>query len=444
MMRHIFLFLLLIPSISICAQLQESDIRYLGSFKIPLTSSSGKSYKYGAWGMGHYLDPVHGSSLYIRGHYTDGGSVGQLSIPSTLSMSDYASLTQATEIQPLTDITDGIGSTGLFTGSTEWEFYGMMPYDGRLILGATTDYIVGAGQIATHAASGFNLSIPNDFTGYESYGGSGYSSRFIGGYMATIPADKQSLFGGAKAVTGGVGHSIVSTTSLGPALSLFDPKLIANAASPHPVNTILYYSSNEGTGLSSSCPGTGMCEDAIFNANSVVGGVAIPSGYDSVIFIGTHDISHGQGFCYSTAECCSSDLMCDSSGFSVSGPYHGYNASVCTDGKGEHSASMKSVIWKYSISDLADVYNGTKTPHDPVPQLWTSALSAVNNGAVCAHTIKGVAYDDSTKRLYIAAGSDPQVYVFSVGESVPTPSSGFRPWAISGRSIAPSGRPIAQ
>lgn len=61
--------------------------------------------------------------------------------------------------------------------------------------------------------------------------------------MAAIPSDKQSLFGGSTAVTGGVGHSIVSTTSLGPALSLFDPDKIGTEASPHSVTTLLRYDS---------------------------------------------------------------------------------------------------------------------------------------------------------------------------------------------------------
>lgn len=409
----ILAFNMFFPELLSAVQLQESSIQYLGSFKIPLTSSSGKSYQYGAWGIGFYNDPTHGPSLFVRGHDTDNGSIGQLSIPATLSTDIYANLPQSTEIQPLTDITDGIGHTGLYTGESEWEFYGILPYNGRLILGATTDYITADGQTATHAASGLDLSVNNDFTGYESFGGSGYTSRYIGGYMATIPTNKQTLFGGAKAVTGGVAHSIVSTTSLGPALNLFDPDKIDTEPSPHPVTTLLRYSSASGTGLSSSCPNTGMCEDVLFNVNSVVGGVIIPSEYDTVLFIGSHDIADNDGFCYSTVECCSSNQQCDSSGFSPTGPYTGYNTPVCTDGKGEHSDSMSNVMWAYNLNDLVAVYNGTKTVSEPVPQLWTNVMAFMNSGA-CAPRVKGVAYDDVSRKIYVAAGSNPQIYVFKI------------------------------
>lgn len=157
-----------------------------------------------------------------------------------------------------------------------------------------------------------------------------------------------------------------------------------------------------------------MCEDALFNVNSIVGGVIIPTGYDTVLFIGSHDISDGDGFCYSTVECCSSNQRCDSSGFLIDGPYVGYNSPVCTDGKGEHSDHMANVIWAYDVNDLADVYSGTKTMYQPRPQLWTSVLSFMGNGSLCAPTIKGVAYDDTTGRIYIASGSNPQIYVFQI------------------------------
>ena len=90
---------------------------------------------------------------------------------------------------------------------------------------------------------------------------------------------------------------------------------------------------------------------------------------------------------------------------------------MCTDGKGEHSDSMSNVMWAYNVDDLAAVYNGTKTISEPVPQLWTSVLSFMNNGSACAPTVKGVAYDDTTGRIYIAAGINPQIYVFKINRN---------------------------
>ena len=403
---QLFFILLFVCSVN-AEQLTENDITYLGAFALPFPANV-STYNYGMRGMGFYNDPTYGPSLFIRGHdnydgknWTDGW-VGQVDVPATLGTGSWSSLPEASEIQNITNITDGKGDP--LSGTSEnWDIYGMLAYNGRLIYGATLDYGQTWQQTATHGASSFDLSNKNDFTGWERVGDSG-ATRYMGGYMGHIPSDKQSLFGGVDAVTGSVADSIVGATSAGPALALFDPDDIGNSPPPHSATQLLYYSTDAGTALSSNCPTTGACEDPLFNALSTVNGIAIPSGYDTAIFIGNHDIADGDGWCYgTTAECTS---------------YFGN--SLCTpDSKGEHSDSVKNVIWAYDIQDLADVYNRTAKPHEPTPELWTSVVSnAIGTGGSCDPRINSATYDDSTRRLYVAVGyTSPTIHVFEIASA---------------------------
>lgn len=391
-----------ISSTAFSAELQESNISYVGAFRMSATSGcSGQGYAYGLRGLGFYNDPTYGPTLYARGHDTwCDGSIGQVAIPTTFSTSTtWSELPEATIIQALADVTDGDGG-GTGTG---WDLYGIMPYNDRLIVGLNYDY--DSSQSYTHGASGFDLSVTNDFTAFEQVGGSG-DQRWVGGYMATIPSSIQSLFGGATAVTGGNSYSIISATSDGPAISLFNPDDIGNETPPHSTTTLLYYNITTGHGLSENCPSSGACEDPLFNVSSHVSGVVFPDGWDSVIFVGVHDIYEGDGYCYGTVEECTATL---------GGP-------ICTEGKGEHSDSMQPVIWHYPLSDIVDVYNGSQEVYEPVPDLWESAVSDINiTDAPCLSGIRGMAYDPDTMRIYVAAftdgGTHPTVYVFEIDEA---------------------------
>jgi hypothetical protein len=197
---------------------------------------------------------------------------------------------------------------------------------------------------------------------------------FVSGYMAPIPAEWQPRLGG-PAFTGFCCASIISRTSLGPALSVFNPDDLG-VKEPVPATEVLGYPVDR--------PGLGTWERGnttdhrIYNMGTEVRGVVFPSGSRSVLFFGT--------------TCARGSYK--PGGVDCSGPL--------------------TYVWAYDANDLLSVKNRRKRPWDVRPY----ATWALNQRFAPGNPVQGVAYDEANSRLYVsvamADGVLPIVHAYKV------------------------------
>ena len=191
---------------------------------------------------------------------------------------------------------------------------------------------------------------------------------------------------------------IVSRTSLGPAVSRFDPDhLSATGAKP-----LVYYPIDH--------PGLGPWAGANVNygGSDSMRGVVFPPGTSTVLFFGRH----GATFCYGPGTADPTKVGTIDPAVDPVDPY-------CYDpddsSKGVHGYPYSAYVWAYDANDLAAVRAGQMQPWDVRPYaVW--ALAAI--GA----QIGGAAYDPATRRLYLSEmfgdGTQPLVRVFLVSNAV--------------------------
>jgi len=356
--------------------LQLSDLQYLGAFRLPNGTSDQTSFAYGGTALGH--NPAN-NSLFLVGHdwYQ---LTAEVSIPTLVNSTNLNSLNTATLLQPLTDVTNGKASN---VGSGTYKMGGLLPYGGQLYSTVYLYYDASGSQTLSHYVSSPNLSIHNAQGPYPV----GSWAGIVSGYMALIPSEWQSSFGG-PALTGNCCLSIISRTSYGPAASVFNPSDVG-VNNPVPATPILYYPSAhplEPYGAAGS--------HVLFSGTTKIHGLVFPSGTRSVLFIGRQGVGP---YCYGEGSACGDPA--DSS-------------------KGEHAYPYKYQIWAYDANDLLAVKNGQKNPWDVMPYgVWNFNLPFESTGS--GHGIGGAAYDPATQRIYIsqsceASGCNPIIHVFKV------------------------------
>lgn len=376
-------------------RLQASDMTYLGAFALPPGYFGGSSFDYGGHALAPYFDESTSTqTLFMEGHAQRGGFVAQVRVPRRLVKSrDWEALPVATVAQEFRDITDGKLDQIDPSNPNPKFVYGLLPYNGKLIVGATNVY--SASQEVSHGVSGMTLAETNDFRGWYAFNRRvAAPPRALGGPMTVIPREWQASFGG-PALTGLFGISIVSATSSGPSATVFDPDAIG-VTNPVPGKTVLYYPLEHPACGSVNCETVQHNE---YNLTTSFGGMAFPPGTRSVLFVE----SHGTG-CYwyglwdrPTDGCTSPD------------PYQ-------QDVKGPHAPPYRYQIAAYDANDLVAVKNGTKRTWDPKPYAVWALTDLPANEAI----VKGAAYDAATGHLYITRdyGSQARVEVYRI--TIPT------------------------
>ncbi len=352
-------------------RVQRADIVYLGSFHLPEGDFGGSRFGYGGKGLCYYKAPGGTPTLFLEGHDWYPGQVAQVAVPSLGGT--------ATVLQAFHDVTDGalasLASSGSFV-------YGMMVYNGRLIVGASCYYDGEASQVNSHGVSGLDLSAPGDFQGFFPIAATA-TPRSLGGYMTPIPPEWRTLLGG-PALTGKGCLSIISNNSAGPCATVFDPDLVG-VQNPVPGFTLLYYPLAHPL-----APETSMNE--LFNLATHMAGIAFPPGSRSVLFFGRQ----GTGpYCYGIGSEC---------------------GDPCDDSHGTHASPYRHQVWAYDANDLLQVRSGTMQCWEVRPYaVWP--LEGMDSSG-CAD-MEGAAYDPETGRLYITEsyGEEPHVHVYQI--SVP-------------------------
>lgn len=374
-------------------------LRYSGAFRFPADESN--DYAYGGTSIGY--NPAR-NSLFARGHdwYQ---LVGEISIPTPVISSDYDSLPVASALQNQRDITEGhLGDVGEDGSAMDGcKVGGMLVYGDRLIGTAYAYYDAGGNARRSHFSSGLDFSLGGDFSGMHAVGE--WNPGFVAGYMALVPPRWQAALGG-PALSGLDGVPIVSRTSYGPTVSVFDPALLGTV-DPVPAALLVGYTYEHST---LGTWGNSTERNPQFNQASGSSGIVFPFGSDSLLFFGTSGLGipcYGQG---------TSDRSLDRT------PVPGTDGEVLYvydpigGAKGCHAYPYGAYVWAYRAADLARVASGGARPWDLIPYAtWELELPLGPEGG---KILCGAAYDPSTDRIFLsqynAQDASPVIHVFQL------------------------------
>ena len=378
--------------------IQKTDFTYLGAFALPQGDFGGSRFGYGGCGLSFHRNPAGGqATLFMQGHAWYPGQVAQVAVVAEASLvrsNDWNALPQASVLQNFSDITEGRLATSIGDGAS---VYGMLPYAGRLIVGASMFYDAGGDQVNSHGVSGLTLANTGDFQGFFPMNGTA-NPRSQGGYMTLIPSEWQALLGG-PAVTGKGGLPIISTNGCGPSATVFDPADVG-VTNPIPGTTVLFYPLADPLYAVDSTNG-------FFVLGTEIVGIAFPRGSRSVLFFG----KHGTGpYCYGCG-CDSGTLGSPTCATTVDCPEYCYDPA---DGsKGTHAYPYRHQVWAYDATQLVNVKNGTVQASDVQPYaIWRMDEMDTSGSA----SMVGAAYDPDSSRLYVAEGygEEPHVHVYRI------------------------------
>jgi hypothetical protein len=359
-------------------RIQSTDLTYLGTINITQNDANcGDSPNARATGLTFNPSGNGGAgSFYITGRNAT-HCVAEITRPPVGGT--------ATFIQNYSDPTNGtadkIGDcyNGCFIG-------GHLIYNGSLYLTAFSYY--DAGFTATRSLWRHSLTLTNHSGMVGPVAAGPGNQGMYNQYMDNVPSAFQSMLGG-PAVIGGCCFSIITRTSLGPALYAFNPE------NPGTVTPLLGYP--DGHQTLNSWGASGSHPEA--NPTTKIGGVTFIEGTDTVMFVG----HTGKGnYCYGEGSTCGDP----------DNPY-----------KGGHAAPYAHWVWLYDVDDLAAVKSGAKQMWDVLPyaNFELPALGAV--AVVDDWSANGVAFDPVAKQLYIFKGREsdgsawPQIHVFNVNVS---------------------------
>lgn len=367
-----------VPPLSALPLVQPPNLKEIGGFAFPAGTFAGTTFEYG--GNAIVFD-VKRQGLFIASHdYQQ--YYAETTIPALKAAAPY---NVGTFLQPFTDVIEGripLINPGDPNGN---KFGGAwLSADGSRLCTAWYAFYDGQGtQKLSHFCSGSDLSVTGDVVGPLAVGSLG--AGFVSGYMGVVPMAWRAALGGS-AFTGNCCLSIISRTSYGPAVSVFEPADLG-VKSVVPATPLLYYT---GANPLAQWDAT----STLFNGATHVRGVVLPEGTRSVLFFGrqgTGKYCYGQGGAFGT---------------------------TCIDpedtDKGTHAYPYQYQVWAYDALDLAAVKVGTKQPWQVQPYAtWTLPWRSGRQT-----DIRGVAYDPATGRIFVSQAfgdSDrPVVHVFTV------------------------------
>lgn len=436
MMKNTIILVFIFLSIPVFADplVQESDLTYVGAFRVPKGNLGGESIQSDTLGysQGGIAYNKINDSLFLYGHPYE-LMVTELSIPTLINSANINDLNTATVLQAPVDPSGGNRTNLTIAGtpvSGSVNSGGLLVDNNRLISTTFVFYDASNEGHRSHLSSSIDWTTDIGFTGMFRVGTniSGdvniANGGWVGGYMCSIPLNWQSSLGGT-AFTGQGGLSVISRTSLGPCLWVFTPSDLG-ATDPTPSTMLVGYSINNPT------LGTYEGTSLYFNSVSEMNGAVFPVGTDSVLIFGRHGLGPtGLGdTCYGTG----------TDNESLHGTPVGDGSIYCYDptsaAKGDHGYPYVYRIWAYNANDLLKVKNSTINPATSQPyqyyeitpySIWDLTFPHAIDGA----RLTGAAYDESTQRIFITqdagdiAGEPyPLIQVFSLNTTTPTVNAG--------------------
>lgn len=381
--------------------LQPANFVYAGAFRLPLGPDTPNSFDYGGTALAFY--PAHGSLLAVGNSQFQ--RTAEISIPTPVVSIHLADLPRATIMQTWTDVLAGRLNT-VDLGFGRSIIGGFAPLDADLVVTAWVYYDAGGDQVLSHFKTRTNFAAitPSDVVGpyqvvvpvpgYET-GGAG----FVAGWMVPVPAEWQADLGGPY-FTGQCGLPIISRSSSGPSVSVFDPTQIG--ISPSIAQMLLGYPYTQAT------IGAWNSTGQLYNAACDFGGYIAPAGTNSLLFFGR---SGGGPFCYGAGTDDPSLNLLPVPG----SPGQIYCYDPVYQNEGTHGYPYTFFVWAYDLHDLADVKLGRRHPWDVVPYAtWTLTLPfTVDN-----HLLTGATYDPGTQRVFLSCpgqdGALPVIHVLQL------------------------------
>ncbi len=376
------------PSATPDRLLQAQDLTYAGAFRLPVGATEQETFAYGGTALAYV--PAHDSLLVVGHDWYQ--KVAEVSIPrltkNTIHATDLAS---GAFRQPFKDVLDG-GIRRIGEGTAK--VGGLLPWGDGLIATAYLYYDGTGTQSLSHYRASLDFARPGSAQGPFKVGSLG--AGFVSGAMTPIPAEWQAALGG-PALTGQCCLSIISRTSLGPAVSVFDPADVG-VKPLVPATQVLGYPITH--------PTLGTCESTgeLFNCASSMGGFVFPDGTRSVLFFGR--VGSGK-YCYGLGV----------AGTPIANPAHGQEECVDpTQGsKGPHAFPYAYTVFAYDVLDLVAVKNRQKAAWDVRPyKTWTFEMPFQR----AARTINAAAYDPKSRRIFLSAafndGERPLIHVLTV------------------------------
>jgi len=433
MKKHIpiIVAIVMMPSVVFAGLVQETDLTYMGAFRVPQGEYGGTgddySFSYGGYGLEY--NSTNGT-LYSSGKL--GKNYAEFYVVTPIISSDIDSLNISTMRQNFYDITEG-NRNNIAEGGVEYLGNGNIGGDlflyGGELYGTVWSYYDGPLlQYLGFYKSGLDFSEAGDFDGMYRVGDETYHIGIKANYMCDIPSEWQASFGGAPALTGRCFDPVLGRTSFGPSVSTFYPDSVG-VVEPSPSTVLTYYQSNGDNATLGIYVSNGPGNPNVTPAD-VVGGIVFAEGTDSVLFIGMHG----------TGDNC-------------------YKCAIPNNPAGNGAYPYVYFIWAYDANDLAASYQGdyevTQNDYD-TSRFWDGVYPNQTALAVgdtvrpwnvvpydkweldvplfpdytqinIPH-VRGACYDPIESKIYIAGygadgGSDkPLIHVYSLDTGTSTPA----------------------
>jgi len=425
------LLILLFPALSFSGVLlEESNLVYIGSFRVPYQNLGGDSTASRPLGTSAAMNnmtynPANNSIITTTQEY----DIVEISIPTLVASETISGLAQASVVQVPGDLTgstwSNIGEGGVSV-SNGGRPGGLLVYNNKLI-GSVYGYYTVSAVLSHYTASLTWATSGYQFSGFKQVGyfpgnPAANGSGFVGGWMAHIPSEWQSALG-YPVITGQAGLAVLQRTSLGPAAFGFDPDDIGTN-DPAPGAYFVAYTEGHPT------LGEYESTSLLYNMSCKYRGVVFPSGTDSIMYFGRNGLGQtGLGDpCYGFGT--------DNEALHNTTFYYEPTDSTerwwydpTDDDKGTHGYPYEYKVWAYDANDFKDVKDGVKLPWEIVPyDHWNFDIPFQTEH----RDLAGVAYDPASQLIYIAQieidttqsafTSYPIVSVFRINGLTTTPA----------------------
>ena len=371
----LFVFCLSVDSVSAGTRIQPNNLSYLGYFKVPNADGVCSSTP-NARALGLTYDPSGNGgagSFFLAGRQND-DCIAEINKPSVGGTASF--LQQYTHV--LNNKKDTVDDcyNGCFIG-------GNMLYGNNLYVSVFSYYDSEGNQPTTLFKRSRTLSNLSGFSGPSAVVSG--QQGFTNAWMQEVPNSLKPLLG--EAVIGGSDWSVISRTSLGPALYSFDPNNLGTAT------PLVQYPDGHRTLNEWAAPGS----HPEANPTTKIGDMTFIEGSDTILFGG----ETGKGeYCYGTS--CYDPM------------YPGT--------QGTHAYPYVNYLWAYDVDDLAAAKAGTVQPYDVFPYAhWELS----DFGASDEWSITGMAFDSTASRLYVLASrwpdgtAAPSIHVYQVDGLTP-------------------------
>lgn len=370
--------------------LQASDITYLGAITAPATLGSGPA------GLA-----VQGDRMF----YGQGPSYFELTLPPLGGTATIVNQVQLPRAYLLgTDnpvLCGGILPCGtdrrVVTAFNYYDASGKVSHSHWMVQDDGT--VLGPFPMATPATAGLDRGWIND----------GLRAGMVAGFMAPIPAEWQSLFGG-PALTGQCCIPIIWRSSSGPSASVFDP---AHVGSQTPIpSTMLvgYPSKRETLGIYDGGPNGEV--GPWYSGPDQYGGVAFPAGTRTVLFVHRRAAS----MCYGPGTRDISLHRTKHPTWTIQNPKIWCYDGADNQDQGGHGPLYTPTVTAYDANELLAVKEGTKKPWEvlpyaawPLPQFPIGTMAAPEQ-----NMIRGAYFDPDTRRLYVGQTGSKVIRVYEI------------------------------